>query len=143
SSRSRSIQLIFRFPMSDVITPELVALGWTPWFHSQFLGVRERFAMPELAIARIVREHRGQYAAQTSNGTVRAVLPGSWAFERPCVGDFVLASSSGGGLSRIEWLFERSSLFRRKQVGSSSAPQAIAANIDLAIVVAAFGGETE
>jgi ribosome biogenesis GTPase / thiamine phosphate phosphatase len=124
--------------------PVLSSLGWTPFFHQQYL--RTIFSEPELASLvpeRVVSVERGELVLLGEQGRRRAVLAGRLhEDDPPCVGDFVLAlSTAPGELTRVVHVFERSSWFRRKAAGSSARPQAIAANVDLAIVVSALPPE--
>ena len=127
--------------------PALSELGWTPHFHRQYLGlVSESSELENCVPARIVADHGSEFEIAGFGLPRRAVLTGRLAHElsgmRPCVGDFVLVSPRlDRGPLLIERLFERSSVFRRKVANATSNAQAIAANVDLAIVVAAFADE--
>jgi len=121
--------------------PVLSSLGWTPFFHQQYLATIS--GEPELSTLvpeRVVSVERGEFVLLGEQGRRRAVLAARLLEgESPCVGDFVLALSTPvGQLTRVVHVFERSSLFRRKAAGPTARPQAIAANIDLVIVVSAL-----
>jgi ribosome biogenesis GTPase len=129
----------------SAVHPALAGLCWTPYFHQQFLALLDEVAdfagwLPE----RVTAEWRGEYQLLGAQGARRAVLSGRLQRElvdeqRPCVGDFVLAMpTANGDLTRIEHRFERASTFSRKAAGTTTRPQPIAANIDLAIVVSAL-----
>jgi len=132
----------------DSIDPAVEKLGWNGYFHQQLVALLTE--APERAGSqpeRVVYEQRGEYGLLGANGPRRASLPGRLAHEldderRPCVGDFVLAARAPNAeLARIEHVFERSSLFRRKAAGATSRGQPIAANVDVAIVVSSLAPE--
>jgi ribosome biogenesis GTPase / thiamine phosphate phosphatase len=130
------------------IDPAVERLGWKLHLHRQFLALRSDPKTPSEAMPeRVVAEWRGEYGVLGANGERRCMLSGRLARElgedqRPCVGDFVLATSAPNSkLGRIEHVFERSGVFRRKTAGTSSSGQAIAANIDVAFVVSALAPE--
>lgn len=120
------------------LTPGLQSLGWTPFHHQRALLLIEQLDDPEAVfLGRVVAEHRGELSVADGETVTRAVLAGRLIeAERPCVGDFVLARA--GSRARIEAVLERQSVFRRRASDGSSRPQAIAANVDLAFVVAAL-----
>ncbi|HWA78219.1 MAG TPA: ribosome small subunit-dependent GTPase A [Polyangiaceae bacterium] len=125
--------------------PALAGLGFTPYFHQQFLVlVADTPAFSDWLPERVVAEWGSEYQLLGSAGVRRAVLSGRLRHEladdaRPCVGDFVLATpGTGADLARIEHRFERANVFRRKSAGVTARAQPIAANIDLALVVSAF-----
>jgi ribosome biogenesis GTPase len=125
--------------------PALAGLGFTSYFHQQFLVlVADTPAFSDWFPERVVAEWGAEYQLLGSAGARRAVLSGRLRHElsedeRPCVGDFVLATpGSAADLARIEHRFERANVFRRKSAGATARAQAIAANIDLALIVGAF-----
>jgi ribosome biogenesis GTPase len=130
----------------SAIHPALVALGFTPYFHQQFLSLlAETPAFDGWLPERVTAERRGEYQLLGPSGTRRAMLSGRLQHElgdeeRPCVGDFVLAKPSevSSELTRIEHRFSRASAFMRKSAGGTARAQSIAANIDVAFVVNAF-----
>ena len=120
------------------------ALGWTPFFHQQYLAfITSDPALAPLVPERVVSVERGEFVLLGELGRRRAVLAGKLQErDSPCVGDFVLAlATPAGELTRIVHVFDRSSLFRRKAAGPTARPQSIAANVDLAIVVSALPPE--
>ncbi|HET9955820.1 MAG TPA: ribosome small subunit-dependent GTPase A [Polyangiaceae bacterium] len=91
---------------------------------------------------RVVADRGAELGLLGMNGPQRAVLSGRLRHEpgelqAPCVGDWVMVSEHAGML-RVEHVLARHGLFARKSVGGSSAVQPIAANVDLAVIVAAF-----
>lgn len=128
--------------MHSFVIPELLGeLGWSPLFHRRYLALLA--TEPELAGSlpeRVASVERGELVLLGVHGRRRAVLAGKLLESTPaCVGDFVLAAPGvAGELTRVVHVFERTSLLQRKAAGPSSRPQAIAANVDLAIVVSAL-----
>jgi ribosome biogenesis GTPase len=129
--------------MSNVrISPELAELGYKPFFLQNALAVAPSRDDGDAVPARIVCERRGEYEAHGEQGVVRAKLSGRLEHElaseaRPTVGDWVLIESAVP-VSRIAHVLERQSVLRRRNVDGSSHGQALAANVDLCIVVAAL-----
>lgn len=128
-------------------SPALEGLGWSPHFQQQLSALlAENPTLAANAVLRVALDLGVEYGLLGTDGMRRAVLPGRIARGisdevRPCVGDFVLAAPPvGGELWRIEHVFARASAFRRKVAGEESRGQAIAANVDVAIVVNAFAG---
>lgn len=122
----------------------LVCLGWTPFFHQQYLSLEGDPALAGTSPERVAEGGRTQYTLLGRAGARPAVLSGKLrdltdGVPRPTVGDWVLATA--GPLARIEHVFERASAFCRKASGRTSDAQAIAANVDVAFVVAALSAE--
>jgi ribosome biogenesis GTPase len=119
----------------------LERLGFTSFFQRQLLEANSGGASSGGYVARVLAEARTRYLVSTGERSGFAVLAGRLQHDRlqACVGDFVLLEHElGDGLGRITQVLERSSVFQRRQVGGSSAPQLIAANVDLAVVVCAL-----
>lgn len=119
----------------------LVRLGFTSFFQRQLLEANSGGSWSGGCVARVLAETRTRYLVSTGERSGFAVLAGRLQHEQvqACVGDFVLLEGElGDGLARIAQVLERSSVFQRRQVGGSSGPQLIAANVDLAVVVCAL-----
>jgi ribosome biogenesis GTPase len=125
----------------------LAELGWTPYFHQQFLSfVAGAPAGSELAPARVAADRGREFVVLGFAEPRRAVLSGKLArdvqSDRPCVGDFVVVEARDDpGPLCIRGVLARGSVLRRKAAGATSNAQAIAANVDLVIVLAALAGE--
>jgi len=117
----------------------LVRLGFNAFFQAQVFSLFNSARTPEGVPARVLSEARGRYSVSTGELTFSAVLAGHLQHvgEHAAVGDFVLVERPGESLARITRVLERSSSFQRLAPGGTSAAQVIAANVDLAIVVAA------
>lgn len=104
----------------------------------------------ELTAVRVSAEHRGAYHAITGEigGAQVAMIELRGKHYRaatdkrdlPAVGDYCLVSSwdralSGAGSATIEVILPRRSLLVRRAAGNVSAPQPLAANVDLAMIV--------
>jgi ribosome biogenesis GTPase len=99
-----------------------------------------------LPAVRIVAEHRGAYHASDGDTTAWVELPGR-SYHRaadkralPTVGDWVLVehwdrATSGGGAGVIRHLLPRRGLLVRKAAGEAVAPQPVASNVDLGLVL--------
>ena len=130
--------------MNCETTESLERLGFSAFFQTRFRALSAAGEVsPNARVARVVSEARGQYAVSDGVRTLRAVIAGrlSHAAIRVCVGDFVLLERESGELARIEYAFQRSSLFQRRLPGGTSESQLIAANVDLAVIVCALAEE--
>jgi ribosome biogenesis GTPase / thiamine phosphate phosphatase len=121
-----------------------VSLGWDAgWDDAR----RARDAEGVLAPVRIAAEHRGAYHGLAEDGALAWVeLPGV-AFHRaadkrelPTVGDWVLVERWGDavaerGAAVVREVLPRRSLLVRKAAGDAVAPQPLAANVDVGIVM--------
>ncbi|MFN2565089.1 MAG: ribosome small subunit-dependent GTPase A [Gemmatimonadaceae bacterium] len=121
----------------------LAALGWDSAYAATFA----RFAAAGLIPARVTAEHRDRYLlASARDGDVAGVLAGRLRHEAqsrldlPAVGDWVAvtATSGAGDMASIHGVVPRRSAFVRKVAGDETAAQVVAANVDLALVVAAL-----
>jgi ribosome biogenesis GTPase / thiamine phosphate phosphatase len=101
---------------------------------------------PSLVAVRISAEHRGAYHALGDGGTGWVELTGKAYNEArdkralPTVGDWILVERwdtaiAGRGAAIIRHVLPRRSLLVRKAAGEATAPQPIAANVDLGIVL--------
>jgi ribosome biogenesis GTPase len=127
--------------MFDVDFDSLVPLGWTPFFHQQCLELAPTPALEGAVPERVAAEGRTQFTLVGGAAPRPAALSGKLlhrmdAPSRPTVGDWVLATP--GELGRIEHVFARATVFRRKASGKTSEAQPIAANVDVAFIVAAL-----
>lgn len=95
-------------------------------------------------MARVTAEHRGGFTVVTETGDLLAEVAGRMRHEAasrdqlPAVGDWVAVRPYPGGAT-IQALLPRKSAFVRNLAGSTTEPQVVAANVDLAIIVCAFG----
>ncbi len=119
-------------------------VGWSDRWEAA-----RRAVDPDAALqpVRIVAEHRGASHATDGDGVAWVELTGR-AYnqahdkrELPTVGDWVLVehwerARAGGGAAVIRHILERAGLLVRKAAGEATAPQPLAANVDVGIVMA-------
>ena len=127
----------------SAIFAELEAFGLTPFFRQQLLTqLGEPGDGPAPNAGRIVCERRGEFDVLTTEGSIRAAPSGRLSYElssdeRPAVGDWVIVDPAKP-VGRIRDVLERQSVLRRTEVGGSSRPQTLAANVDVCFVVCAL-----
>ena len=128
--------------MQSTDQSQLAALGWNDWFAARFAALATGGAIP----ARVVADHGSAHrSVHTGVEVVAAVLHHRMATAArrgthptlPAIGDWVAIRQSGGQ-AVIEAVVERRSAFRRKVAGHASNEQVMAANVDVAMVVAAL-----
>lgn len=123
--------------------PDLIGLGWTPFFASQ-LACLEDAVQP----ARVVLASASRHHVQTAEGPRLAVVSGRLAHEAadraalPTVGDWVgLRPGDGAGPAYIVHTFTRSTCLRRKAAGPAVEAQVLAANIDKVFIVTSLNAD--
>ena len=119
-------------------------LGWGPFFDQQ----TQQFQNDGLSPMRVAEERRGAYVLWSADGTFEAVIPGRMLHEAegrndlPAVGDWLLARRlPGEPRAVVEHLLRRRSALSRKVAGGRTDEQIMAANVDLAYVVASLNLE--
>ena len=122
----------------------LQTLGWDEYFEDASAEFRGRGLVP----ARVVREHKARYEILGTGGARPARVAGrlihtaSSRADFPAVGDWVCVDgASDDGPAIIRTILPRKSKFSRKVAGVETEEQVVAANIDKAVVVCAFGPE--
>jgi ribosome biogenesis GTPase len=126
----------------------LESLGWSSFFESQLHPETE----PDWIPARVAEEQRGQYTLLAAGKEWHGELAGRLRHQAntagailPCVGDWVLATLPGprpeDGVARVERVLDRRSKFSRKEAGTRSEEQIIAANIDTVFLVQSLNGD--
>ncbi|WP_437549499.1 ribosome small subunit-dependent GTPase A [Sorangium sp. So ce367] len=123
--------------------PDLVGLGWTPFFASQLACLKDAVQPARVVLASASRHH-----VQTADGPRIAVVSGRLAHEAadraalPTVGDWVgLRPGDGAGPSYIVHTFARSTCLRRKAAGPTVEAQVLAANIDKVFIVTSLNAD--
>jgi ribosome biogenesis GTPase len=120
----------------------LASLGWDDAWQQAWQGV----AAPAGTAVRVGAEHRGAYQAIGEGGVAWCELPGKTFREAadkrslPTVGDWIVvdgweAARREAGAARILAVLPRRSLLVRRAAGGATAPQPIAANVDVGVVV--------
>lgn len=130
----------------------LASLGWDADLEARFNERAETGESP----ARISRVNRGTYSALVvapdgSIGEVELKITGAFSYrvattaELPAVGDWVLArlswvgADTAGDGQLISSVLPRKSAFARRAAGRRPDAQILAANVDLALIIAAAG----
>jgi len=123
--------------------PDLRGLGWNDDLAAAFdaLGSERGEA------GRVVLEHQHLYRVTTAAGDVAAAVSGRFRHRAasrsdfPAVGDWVSIERNPAGRALIHAVLPRRSRFVRKVAGQETTAQVIAANIDLAFVVAGLDAD--
>jgi ribosome biogenesis GTPase / thiamine phosphate phosphatase len=116
--------------------------GWSEVLQHEFAP----FAAQGLEPARVVAHHRGLWRLITREGEIAGRLSGRFALdaapgEHPVVGDWLAVNRPGGSTDAlIHALMSRRSAFARRAVSGGGA-QVIAANVDVALLVAAMNAD--
>ena len=114
--------------------PALEELGWDAGWASAF----EQLQDDNLTPARVAAQHRGVYVVRSEEGELRARAAGRLYYEHdvggavPAVGDWIAVAAS----NRITAILPRRSAFVRKRAGFGSEEQVLAANVDVAFLLA-------
>ena len=121
----------------------LNSYGWSDTLQQQF----QTYAAHGLAPARVLVQQRGLYGLATPMGEAAARLSGRFAHDAeagayPVAGDWVaVAIRAAEASATIHHLLPRRSAFVRKAVGGGGAAQVVAANVDVALLVASLNGD--
>ena len=123
---------------------EIQSYGWSDALQRQF----EPYAARGLVPGRVIVQQRGLYRLATDLGDLAAELSGRFVHEAeetgfPVAGDWVAcAARPGEGAATIQAVLPRASLFVRRTAGPGApVGQAVAANVDLALLVASLNAE--
>jgi ribosome biogenesis GTPase / thiamine phosphate phosphatase len=125
------------------LSVDLIRLGWTPSRQEEF----DRYAAEGCVPARVAAQHRGAYVVYTAAGERAAELAGRLRHlaldggALPAVGDWVAVHELPEGRATIQAVLTRASAFSRKATGEETLEQVVAANLDVAFLVAAFGND--
>lgn len=99
--------------------------------------------LKDLAVGRVVSEHKESYIVKTERGDIKAEVTGNLRFSAksradfPAVGDWVSLTVHDDDFALIHNILPRSSIIARQAVGQFGEIQIIAANIDYAFLVQA------
>src|SRR5262245_41210482 len=102
----------------------------------------EQLEDDNLLPARIAAHHRGAYVVWSADGELRARAAGRLFYAHdvgaplPAVGDWVGIARNGDGQSTVAAILPRRSAFVRKNAGRDSTEQVLAANVDMALLLA-------
>lgn len=117
----------------------LKTYGWSPALQDLFLTHATDGQIP----GRIVVQHRGGYRVVTETGEIDARASGmlmkARETERPVTGDWVAVEPRPGEtLGLVQTVLPRRTAFLRKAAGNRSGAQVVAANADVAFLVASM-----
>ncbi len=121
----------------------LNSYGWSDTLQQQF----QPHAARGLSPARVIVQQRGLYVLATATGEATAQLSGRFAHAAeagtyPVAGDWVAATvRPAEGSATIHDVLPRRSAFLRKAVGGGHAAQVVAANADVAFLVASLNAD--
>lgn len=117
--------------------------GWRPALAHAFAPHAARGLVP----GRIAVQQRGLYIAISEHGELAARVSGRLAHDAedgglPVVGDWVaMDARPGEGSATIQAVLPRRGVFLRRAAGAAQAEQAVAANIDAALLVASLNAD--
>ena len=117
--------------------------GWSDALSYDFAP----FAARDLTPGRVIVQRRGQYDVICDAGELVAEISGRLAHEAveggfPVVGDWVAMSiPTGDGAATIHAVLPRRTSFLRKAAGVGQVAQVVAANVDVALLVAALNAD--
>ena len=121
--------------------PELESLGW----NDRLSILYEPFAGDDVVAGRVSIQHRGAYDVLTEHGELRCEVPRRLVHEAatsadlPVVGDWVVVSPRpDDGSGTITAVLPRFTKFSRKTAWQAAEEQVLAANIDVALLVASM-----
>lgn len=105
--------------------------------------LRQSLGLQDLAIGRVIAEHKERYVVRTAVGETEAEITGNLRFSAtgredfPAVGDWVALTILDADFAIIHQILPRSSVIARQAVGKFGEIQIIATNIDYAFLVQA------
>lgn len=118
----------------------LIPIGWNEQLEASFAAYADQGFVP----ARVATEHRERYRLYTGDGECDAEITGKMRHlargraDYPAVGDWVAVQRTQGGTAVIHAVLPRKSKFSRKEAGSVTEEQIIAANVDTVFLVTAL-----
>jgi ribosome biogenesis GTPase len=127
--------------LSTHAASKLYALGLDPWFEERFarlLSVPTAEGLEQLEPARVIADFGAEYAVHSADGPRRATAGRRLRNDgesQPAVGDWV-ALRQREPISTIHGVVERRTCFSRKVAWVETREQVLAANVDIAFVVA-------
>lgn len=126
-----------------MLTSALTDYGWTDALQADF----EPFAAQGLIAGRIVVQQRGGYRLVTAQGEIDARASGALMkatsdAERPTAGDWVAVEPRPGETTAlVHHIVPRRTAFIRKASGPRGGAQVVAANVDVALLVASLNSD--
>lgn len=114
---------------------QLTSWGWTPQHQQEF----DRVAQPGLVPARVARQDRTGWLVAHEGGDAFARITGRLKDDPPVVGDWVALDLTDPPTLRA--LLPRRTAFVRTAAGRETRAQVVAANVDVALLVAGLDGD--
>jgi ribosome biogenesis GTPase / thiamine phosphate phosphatase len=105
-------------------TSPLASLGWDSRFHDRF----QEIALPGSVAARVLADYGAEHLVHDGVSIQRVTA----SHTHPAVGDWVVLEGR-----EIRGIVERRTIFSRRAAGDENRQQVLAANVDVAFVVAA------
>jgi ribosome biogenesis GTPase len=121
--------------LSTELVTQLASLGWDSNFEAKFKPLEADGLVP----ARVIADFGAEYLVQDAGGSTRATAGRHLRNDSlllPAVGDWV-ALLRRDPVGAIHGIVERRTVFSRKDASLESKQQVLAANVDVAFVVAA------
>jgi ribosome biogenesis GTPase / thiamine phosphate phosphatase len=122
--------------LSIYFNTQLAALGWDSYFDEKFKPFAAQRGVP----ARVIADYGTEYLVHDGNDSCRAAVGGRHdrndGTTMPAVGDWV-SLVKGEPVGVIQGVVERRTVFSRKAASIETFEQVLAANVDVAFVVAA------
>jgi ribosome biogenesis GTPase len=125
---------------------DLPALGWDEYFQSLY----RPYVRPCHRPGRVSRVDRGVCSVLAADGTIRASVGGALladavhdAVRLPCAGDWIVVRSWPDERTTVEAVLRRRTAIIRGSAGAEATAQVLAANVDIAAVVAPVDPEPD
>jgi len=126
----------------EKINKDLTRLGYDEFFETN----REKLALSDFPVARVIAEHRGAYELMGEDGELKAKIMGKQMFDAssredfPAVGDWVAIKRLDSDRAIIHRILPRKSMIARKhgdrkKIGDNKELQIIGTNVDVAFIV--------
>jgi ribosome biogenesis GTPase / thiamine phosphate phosphatase len=121
----------------------ITSYGWSDTLQQQF----QIYVARGLEPARVIVQQRGLYVLATPSGEASAQLSGRFTHEAeagayPVAGDWVAAAvRTADHSATIHDVLPRRSAFVRKAIGGAGGAQVVAANVDVAFLVASLNAD--
>lgn len=123
---------------------DLKDLGWCDFFARPFAALDGAGWVP----ARVTIQHRGGYQLYDGNQELAAEVSGRFRHHARCPGDFPVVGDwvavealAGEPKAMIHAVLPRRTHFSRTTAGDATDQQVLAANVDMAMVVASLSGD--
>jgi ribosome biogenesis GTPase len=126
--------------LSIYFSTQLAMLGWESYFDEKFKAFARANPKDEGVPARVIADYGSEYLVHDGFGTRRAAVGGRHVRDdgstMPAVGDWVSVLRRDP-VDVIHGVVERRTVFLRRAAGIETRQQVLAANVDVAFVVAA------